>query len=190
MRRPKFLLLMGLALMVAVLPWGGNMAFGNTGPKGVTWYANSPSGISPRPRNLRQRHGNGASEVCRLPAGSGAQATKITYFSIFRLLHRRAVPCSRIAIVTTSAYVPFTKRVHSDLPLSNPTHFRGYVDLNVGTPDPQYLGPLIVAAPRPAGADDAHQRTGHGLCGQSLPAGGHHPHGGRAGAFWDHRSSR
>ena len=26
---------------------GGNMAFGNTGPKGLTWYANSPSGISP-----------------------------------------------------------------------------------------------------------------------------------------------
>ena len=50
MRKPIFLLLMGLALMVAVLPWGGNLAFGNTGPAGVTFYANSPSGGS---------HGNG-----------------------------------------------------------------------------------------------------------------------------------
>ncbi len=47
MKKPRFLLLMGLALMVAALPWGANLAFGNTGPKGVTWYANSPSGISP-----------------------------------------------------------------------------------------------------------------------------------------------
>ena len=47
MNERKFLRLIGvagLALMVAVLPWGGNLAFGNTGPVGVTWYANSPSG--------------------------------------------------------------------------------------------------------------------------------------------------
>ena len=31
MRKPKFLLLMGLACMLAVLPWGGNLAFANTG---------------------------------------------------------------------------------------------------------------------------------------------------------------
>ena len=46
MRRSRFLL-MGLVLVLAVLPWGGNLAFGNTGPAGVTWYANSPSGPSP-----------------------------------------------------------------------------------------------------------------------------------------------
>ena len=44
MRKPIFLLLVGLALMVAGLPWGGNQAFGNAGPAGVTFYANSPSG--------------------------------------------------------------------------------------------------------------------------------------------------
>ena len=47
MRRRIFLLLLGLALMVVVPPWGGNLAFGNAGPAGATWYANSPSGLSP-----------------------------------------------------------------------------------------------------------------------------------------------
>ena len=47
MDEKKFLRLIGvagLALMIAVLPWGGDLAFGNTGPGGATWYANSPSG--------------------------------------------------------------------------------------------------------------------------------------------------
>ena len=44
MKRPRFLLLMGLVLMLASLPWGANLAFGNAGPAGATFYANSPSG--------------------------------------------------------------------------------------------------------------------------------------------------
>ncbi|MBI3475232.1 MAG: choice-of-anchor D domain-containing protein [Acidobacteria bacterium] len=38
--------------------------------------------------------------------------------------------------------VQYTERLHSDLP---PTTLRGYVQLNGGNPNPQYLGPLIVA---------------------------------------------
>ena len=111
MRKPKFLLLMGLALMVAVLPWGGNLAFGNTGPAGVTWYANSPSG----PESFRQRHGNGIEEICRLTAG----------FNRSRRQQSGAV-YSRCDVADTALYPDcdyyeigdsnYTKKVHTDLP--------------------------------------------------------------------------
>ena len=48
MAKRKFFI-MGLvaALTVAAIPWGINLAYGNAGPAGVTFYANSPSGINP-----------------------------------------------------------------------------------------------------------------------------------------------
>jgi FtsP/CotA-like multicopper oxidase with cupredoxin domain len=138
MGRHRFLL-MGLVLMIAVLPWGGNLAFGNTGPAGATWYANSPSGPSPIPGNpttgtaLRKF-------VDSLPGLNATGANNLGQY----------IP---IAVANTSLYPGsdyyelgvqlFTEKVHTDLP--NPTHFRGYVDLGVAAPAPQYLGPLIVA---------------------------------------------
>ena len=89
MRKPIFLLLMGLALMVAVLPWGGNQAFGNAGPAGVTFYANSPSGWRARERHCRKF-------VDSLPglSADGGVTGATTWGSIFPL--RSRIPTSRI----------------------------------------------------------------------------------------------
>ena len=38
MKKPVFLMLMGLALVVAALPWGINQAYGNGGPVGGIPY--------------------------------------------------------------------------------------------------------------------------------------------------------
>lgn len=148
MKKPRFLLLMGLALMVAALPWGANLAFGNTGPVGVTWYANSPSGISP--------------PTAANPAGSNTGTALNKFVDSLPGLSADGGVTGRnnllqyipVAVKNTSLYpgsdyydlgvVPFTKKVHTDLP--SPTHFRGYVDLGTGSAaDPQCLGPLIVA---------------------------------------------
>ena len=46
MKKPVFLMLMGLALVVAALPWGINQAYGNGGQvdTNLTYFANSPLG--------------------------------------------------------------------------------------------------------------------------------------------------
>ncbi|MCG2770844.1 MAG: multicopper oxidase domain-containing protein [Desulfobacterales bacterium] len=132
MRRPIFLL-MGLALMVAVLPWGGNLAFGNTGPAGVTFYANSPSGGST---------GTALSKfVDSLPGLSPAGVNNLGQYIPVAVADTTTYPgCDYYQI----GIVDYTKTVHSNLP--KPTKFRGYVDLGTGsTPTPQYLGPVIVA---------------------------------------------
>ena len=138
MRRPIFLLLMGLALMVAVLPWGGNLAFGNAGPAGSTFYANSPSGGD---------SGTALSKfVDSLPGlsadGGVTGANNLGQYIPVAVKDTTTYPgCDYYQIGITD----YTKQVHTNLP--KPTKFRGYVDLGTGsTPAPQYLGPLIVAA--------------------------------------------
>ena len=139
MRKPKFLLLMGLALMVAVLPWGGNLAFGNTGPAGATCYANSPSGpvLAHTGTALRKF-------VDSLPGLSdGGEPAPTTWGSIFPL-RLRIQPLYPGCDYYQIGIVDYTKKVHTDLPKA--TKFRGYVDLGTGAaPAPQYLGPVIVA---------------------------------------------
>ncbi len=133
MKKPRFLLLVGLALVVAALPWGANLAFGNTGPAGVTFYANSPSGGT---------SGTALSKfVDSLPGLGPGNANNLgQYIPV-------ATPTGNPLFPDSDCYnlgvVLFTKQVHTNLP--NPTHFRGYMDLNVAT-NPQCLGPLIVAS--------------------------------------------
>jgi len=133
MKRSKFLLLMGSVLMLASLPWGTNLAFGNAGPAGVTFYANSPSGGSSGTA-LRKF-------VDSLPGLTPAGANNLGQY----------IP---VAVADTTTYLgsdyyqigimDYTKQVHTDLPKA--TKFRGYVDLGTGSPPaPHYLGPLIVA---------------------------------------------
>jgi FtsP/CotA-like multicopper oxidase with cupredoxin domain len=137
MDEKKFLRLIGvagLALMLAVLPWGGDLAFGNAGPAGVTWYANSPSG-----------GGSGTALqkfVDSMPGLGPANANNLgQYIPI-------AQPIGN-ALFSDSDYYEigiqeFTKKVHTNLPKA--TKFRGYIDLNpAADTNQQYLGPLIVA---------------------------------------------
>ena len=149
MKKPRFLLLMGLALMVAALPWGANLAFGNTGPKGVTWYANSPSGISP-PTAANPSGSNTGTALRKfvdsLPglSADGGVTGRNNLGQYIPLAHATGNPLFPTSDCYQIGVVAYTKKVHTDLP--NPTHFRGYVDLGTGSPaDPQYLGPLIVA---------------------------------------------
>ena len=130
---------MGLALVVAALPWGGNLALGNTGPAGVTFYANSPSGPSPIPG--RPTTGTALRKfVDALPGLGPTNANLLGQYIPVATKNTTSYPGSDYYDLGVQLY---TKKVHTDLPL--PTHFRGYVDLGVATPDPQYLGPLIVA---------------------------------------------
>ena len=133
-----------MALMVAVLPWGGNLAFGNAGPAGVTWYANSPSGISPATGSdtgtaLRKF----VDSLPGLSADGGVTGANNLgqYIPIAKPIANPDFPDSDYYEIGIMNY---TKKVHTDLPKA--TKFRGYVDLGTGAaPVPQYLGPVIVA---------------------------------------------
>jgi FtsP/CotA-like multicopper oxidase with cupredoxin domain len=137
MRKPIIFLLMGWALMVVAFPWGGDTAFGNAGPAGVTFYANSPSGGSTGAA-LRKF----VDSLPGLSADGGVTgANNLGQYIPLAVPNTGLYPgCDYYQI----GVVSYTKKVHRDLP--NPTHFRGYVDLGTGTtPVAQYLGPLIVA---------------------------------------------
>ena len=136
----KFLRLIGvagLALMVAALPWGGNLAFGNTGPAGLTFYANSPSGLSP----LGSDTGTPLRKfVDSLPGLTPAGANNLgQYIPVATKVPNAAFPNDDYYEI---GIVQYTERVHSDL--IKATKFRGYQDLGGGQPA-HYLGPVIVA---------------------------------------------
>ncbi|MEW6660490.1 MAG: multicopper oxidase domain-containing protein [Thermodesulfobacteriota bacterium] len=142
MRKPRFLLVMGLALMVAVLPWGGNPAFANTGPAGATFYANSPSGISPLGSNTGTALRKFVDSLPGLSADGGVTgANNLGQYIPIAVKDTTTYPGSDYYQLGITGY---TKKVHTDLPKAS--QFRGYVDLGTGAAaDPQYLGPVIVA---------------------------------------------
>ena len=162
MNEQKFMRLIGaagLALMVAVLPWGGDLAYGNTGPKGLTWYANSPSGISPP--TAANPLGSDTGKALRkfvdslagLSADGGATgANNLGQYIPIAKANTLAYPGSDYYEI---GIVPYNEQVHSDLPgpkhpVSDPLYgpgakFRGYVDLNTLPVAPHYLGPVILA---------------------------------------------
>jgi FtsP/CotA-like multicopper oxidase with cupredoxin domain len=134
MKRPGFLLLMGLLLMVGSLPWGAGVAFGNAGPAGVTFYANSPSGGTT---------GTALSKFVDSLPGLSADGGLTGANNLGQYIP--------IAVKDTTTYpgsdyyqlgiVDYTKQLHTNL--FKPTKLRGYVDLATGVPN--YLGPVIVA---------------------------------------------
>jgi FtsP/CotA-like multicopper oxidase with cupredoxin domain len=128
--------------MVAVLPGGGNLAFGNTGPAGVTFYANSPSGISPLGSNTGTALRKFVDSLPGLSADGGVTgANNLGQYIPLAVKDTTTYPGSDYYKI---GVVDYTKKVHTDLPKA--TKFRGYVDLATGgTPVPQYLGPVIVA---------------------------------------------
>jgi FtsP/CotA-like multicopper oxidase with cupredoxin domain len=153
MRRPENLLLMGLALVLAVLPWGGDPAFGNTGGPGgvggVTFYANSPSGIGPPTTTNPTGSDTGTALskfVDSLPglSADGGLTGKNNLGQYIPIAVAKNDPLYPGSDYYELGVQLFTKQVHTNLPF--PTHFRGYVDLGTGAaPDQQCLGPLIVA---------------------------------------------
>jgi FtsP/CotA-like multicopper oxidase with cupredoxin domain len=141
MGKRKFLI-MGLiaALVVAAIPGGINLAYGNAGPAGVTFYANSPSGINPD--NLNDTGTALRKFFDALPGVSAAHQN----------LRGQFIP---IAVKDTTTYpgcdyyqigvVQSTELFHTDLPLPG-SMVRGYVDLGTGSPPAyHYGGPIIIA---------------------------------------------
>ena len=84
MKRPGFLMFMGLALVVAALPWGINQAYGNGGQVGThggtpitTYFANSPLGIIATGTKYGAGNNTGTplhKFVDKLPGAGGVQA--------------------------------------------------------------------------------------------------------------------
>ena len=146
MDEKKFMRLIGvagLALMIAILPWGGDLAFGNAGPGGATWYANSPDG--------KTSLGGGTTGLAirkfvdALPGLGAANANLLgQYIPIAQPIANPFFPNDDYYEIGIQE---FTRRVHTDL--FKATKFRGYIDLNPATnpsvANQQYLGPLILA---------------------------------------------
>jgi len=118
---------MGLALLVTILPWGINLAYGNAGPAGVTFYANSPilqKFVDPLPG-------------LNSPTAPGGQFIPIA------IPDTGTYPGSDYYVIGLQDY---TQQMHSGLPKA--TKLRGYYQINTGDPvagSQHYLGPLIIA---------------------------------------------
>ena len=125
--------LLGLALLVGALPWRNNLAYGNTGPAKVTFYANSPSG------------GNSGAALQKfvdgLPGLGPANANTRGQYIPIAVPDTTTFPgCDYYHI----GIVQFTEQFHANLPKAS--QVRGYVDLGTGaSPVPHYGGPIIVS---------------------------------------------
>ncbi|MFH1596462.1 MAG: hypothetical protein ABIG94_08880 [Pseudomonadota bacterium] len=114
MDRQKFLRLMGLAglaLMVTVLPGVINLAYGNAGPAGVTFYNNSPilqKFVDPLPG-------------LNSPTAPGGQFIPIA------IPDTGTYPGSDYYVIGLQDY---TQQLHSGLPKA--TKLRGYYQINTG----------------------------------------------------------
>ncbi len=139
MKRPLFLMVLALALVVGAQPGGMNLAYGNDGPQGVTWYANSPSGFS-SPTDPTRNTGTPLRKfVDSLPGVGLPNANNLGQYIPLAVPDTTTFPGSdyyRIGIME------YTERVHTDL--AKATKFRGYYDKGGAQPS-HYLGPLIVA---------------------------------------------
>jgi len=116
-----------MALLVTVLPGGINLAYGNAGPAGVTFYANSPilqKFVDPLPG-------------LNSPTAPGGQFIPVA------IADTGTYPGSDYYVIGLQDY---TQQLHSGLPKA--TKLRGYYQINTGDPvagSQHYLGPLIIA---------------------------------------------
>jgi FtsP/CotA-like multicopper oxidase with cupredoxin domain len=129
--------LLGLAVMVAALPWGNDLAYGNAGPAGATFYANSPQGGASGTA-LRKF-------VDSLPGLGPTHANNLGNF--IPVATKMTDPSGHGDDYYEIGEVEYTMQMHSDLPKA--TKLRGYKDLNPAAPaNPNtsyYLGPLIIS---------------------------------------------
>ena len=136
MRKPLFLTLVALALIVAP-PGGIFMADAGDVPGNVTWYANSPAGVLP----------NGGDTglpltkfIDSLPGVGSANQNNLGQYIPLAVPDTTSFPGSDYYVIGQQE---FTERVHTNL--FKATKLRGYVDLTGAGQPIHYLGPLIVA---------------------------------------------
>ena len=130
MERRRFSIIVGMLLIVAAIPWGLNLAYGNGG-QGGTWYANSPLGIIPAGSAAGAGNNTGTAMqkfVNTLPGLGPLNASDLnpnSYISV-------ATPIANPAFPNDDYYeigiVNYTQQMHYNLPAT--TQLRGYVDLN------------------------------------------------------------
>jgi FtsP/CotA-like multicopper oxidase with cupredoxin domain len=157
MKRPMLLMVIGLALVVAAMPWEIDPAYGNGGPVGAitTYYANSPLGIIPA--GTKYGAGNNTGTPLRkffdkLPGLGAADANLLGQYIPVANPDTLTYPNSDYYEIVQKE---FRIRMHTDLPaptdaLGSGTKLRGYYQVNTGTTGPtdnneRYLGPLIIA---------------------------------------------
>ena len=154
MERRRFSIIVGMLLIMAAIPWGINLAYGNGG-QGGTFYANSPLGTIPAGSAAGALNNTGTAMqkfVDTLPGLGPLNANDLgtIYIPV-------ATPIANPAFPNDDYYeigiVNYTQQMHSNLPAT--TQLRGYVDLNqAGLPAAgsdftgfaHYLGPVIVAS--------------------------------------------
>ncbi len=137
MTKPLFFMVVALALVIAA-PGGMNLANANDLPGNVTWYANSPSGLSP----LGQDTGTALRKFVDILPGVGpTNANGLGQYIPLAAPDTTTYPGSDYYVIGIKDFV---ERVHSDLPATG-TKFRGFVDLTGAGQPIHYLGPLIVA---------------------------------------------
>ena len=142
------LIVAGMAVLAIVLPWGSHTAYGNDPPAaGLTWYANSPSGVLPNGGNSGTPLQKFADSLAPLSTDGSVTNNLGQYIEV-------AVPDATLGALFPNsdcyrlAIHEFHRRVHSNLPVAGTT-FRGYTDIGNGksvTGANQYGGPLIVAS--------------------------------------------
>src|SRR5512136_2356461 len=131
----RFLVFVGLALILAAQPWGAGPVY--AGPGGGTWYANSPAGGSSGTA-IRKF-------VDTLPGIGASNANTAGQYIPLANPDTATYSGSDFYIIGLQDY---TQRLHPDLPKA--TKLRGYYQVNNGTTGTtdhtnKYLGPLILA---------------------------------------------
>ena len=131
----RFLVFVGLAMVLAAQPWGVGPVY--AGPGGGTWYANSPAGGSSGTA-IRKF-------VDTLPGIGASNANTAGQYIPLANPDTTTYSGSDFYIIGLQDY---TQRLHPDLPKA--TKLRGYYQVNSGTTgttdhNNRYLGPLILA---------------------------------------------
>ena len=146
MKRPLFLMVMALALVIGAQPGEMNLAYGNDGPPNVTWYANSPSGLLPSGSNSGTPLRKFIDSLPGPSADGGVTGSADLWFPgknnlgqyipIVKTVPYPDLTCDYYQIGISE----YTERVHTDL--AKATKFRGYYDKGGAQPS-HYLGPSL-----------------------------------------------
>jgi FtsP/CotA-like multicopper oxidase with cupredoxin domain len=133
--------MVGLIVLTAALPWGSHLAYGNNGPAGATFYANSPQ----PDWNTGNPNGSGTpirKFVNALPGLGPNNQNNLGQYIPIAQKDTITYPGSDYYHLSINQ---FTEQLHSDL--AKATKLRGYFDENSVDPvkKPHFLGPAIIA---------------------------------------------
>ncbi len=139
----KFSMFIGLIVMLAIFPYWVDLAHGNVGPAGATYYANSPSGWDP----VNNEDTGPAIQkfVDSLPGLGPTHPNNLGNF--IPVATKMTDPSGHGDDYYEIGIVNYTMRMHTNLPAT--TRLRGYKDLSPAAPanpnSSYYLGPVIIA---------------------------------------------